>query len=1806
MAVEIPVVIDIESAFKEAAKRVGVAIKPLQDYMDKNALNLQLHIDEKSKMALGKILGDANISAKHLKTALADIDAQIAKRAASGGFDLSSGLKYTERLMLQAAGALEYRLNGVNDASAVMSRIFSANIDKAKAKVNELTLKIDDLTRKQNKYALEMQKGSRGGRLNYTNTSKKIEEANAELKVAKLNLGMLTSELDKITMSGNRAAAAVSAIKTPAMEMAESWRRGASYVERYNASLNTSNNRLGMLLKNTIQLVALHAATRFARNVREVTAEFEMQRVALGGIIQDTEMAEDLFKRIKAAAIKSPFEIKDLVTYTKQLSAYRVETDKLFDVTMRLADVSAGLGVDMGRLILAYGQVRAASVLRGQELRQFTEAGIPLVELLAEKFEKLGREGTTTADVFKLISERAVPFKMIEEIFNDMTDAGGIFYKMQEKQSETLKGKWMKLRDALSIMYDEIGNTGTVHKAMEGVIDYSMSMMQNWRSVSKTLGSAVVAMVAYRVAIANAKVAANALTAAEVAETSALAINTVGRSKAIAAIFGENAATKVQIVLGNAYVAVKTKEMMATNLFTRSLYRMTAALLANPYAIAAAGIALLVGGIIRATTKAREAKISVEDLNKTIGEFDNARNAAIEAETLAASYDELKNKTELNAEEQRKLQDITKQLSKTFPDAIDGVNEYGNAVEINTQKIREMARAEQEAMYQKLLDDQGLAEEQLDRLAAKRSELSKKLESGTYTTLSSSGQIITLGYTEKQMRNMRTELASTISEYNKLAEALQNVSVKTSEFYEGIMMVGPAKPEFLGDAWRTSFQRYKVAVDGAAKSTQVFSDDQIRNANTLYDILEDTAKEYKKYKEMYEQYVQSYEAATTDAAREQLHGMMMSSKAWSDMYYRILEDYGATSLLKTKKNTSRYMQDPFIQQMQERMKFMQDFKKGYEDLRKYLGSTGALEEEAALMFGRGSSLGLGGEEQRRAATDLSKWYEEMINEAFKAAKRHGASGTIESFMSQQITGDSDKAKALRDFQKLMQSLWDAKTDLDVSEKKRQFEDTLKRLSNEIKRSETAKNFFQNILDLTGDRDIAATMSLSLYGENGESLRDKMEEQLRSAFILDEQKLNADNLDVSDVKSKIQEAIINENTQELRKYLDYIVDENRSAAEDVLSAWEKSDEEILKDFAKTLDKYASAETKRKMISLKTTNEIQRVMDATSQMLNRKDVTEAERERIRTMRDEVIKALEGEEELELKKLSDDYVAFFAEINILTAEQAALVRSDLRKAFFEAFNKGAIDADILRRNLRAIDEQFKKLSGNASLLGAYLSDGVDGAINKLQEYSNNMDVIAAKMQKGDSLSKAEENYVSQMLSLFGSSFGGEQLKGISSYESLIDSFSKNGKSIKGAGDAFGKMGQGVSAAASKAAGAIAIVDAIVNAVNQSIIAVQELIDELNRARSEENKIGGWYSYISDFNKYAFKGWNDLKSGNGIGVLVDIINSIVSIFNNIKLQKVKKLDDEIEAQSDIIGDLDYQYQRLENSIKKAFGSDYIANYNKQLEVLYAKQAAYEEQARLEREKGKAADSEKIKEYEENARGAGDAIIDMEGRVAEFFSGTDITSAAKDFATSWIEAYKEFGSTTDAMKERFQNMIQEMIINSLAADIMQKQLKPVFDLIDTLSEDGALTTSDIAQIAAFANQVIPQANDALLNTMSLLSTAGYNIRQQPGQFTGIKRNIANATEESINGLTQATNVSNFYMAGIYNNVASILAVMTGGTTEQPNSGTQALFNNELALQYMSALPSIDQNIAELLRSVKSVISDKNSSTNLNVIAVRA
>ena len=277
----------------------------------------------------------------------------------------------------------------------------------------------------------------------------------------------------------------------------EAEKKRAAAARSTTEAYKTQDTYISRLLKRTAVLFSIATVSNFLRQIREVTAEFELQRVSLGAIIQDTQKANNLFNQIKAFAVKSPFEIKDLVSYTKQLAAYSIGADELFDTMKRLADVSAGLGVDMQRIILAYGQVKAASVLRGTELRQFTEAGIPLVQLLAEKFTQLRGEMVSTGEVFDLISNRAVSFEMVKEIFEDMTNAGGMFYEMQEKQSETLAGQWSNLKDAYSIMLDEMGNSAVVLPVMQGLIDLTKELFDHWKGMSSFIAGAGIAMISY-------------------------------------------------------------------------------------------------------------------------------------------------------------------------------------------------------------------------------------------------------------------------------------------------------------------------------------------------------------------------------------------------------------------------------------------------------------------------------------------------------------------------------------------------------------------------------------------------------------------------------------------------------------------------------------------------------------------------------------------------------------------------------------------------------------------------------------------------------------------------------------------------------------------------------------------------------------------------------------------------------------------------------------------------------------------------------------------------------------------------------------------------------------------------------------------------------------------------------------------------------------------------------------------------------------------------------------------------------------
>ena len=237
----------------------------------------------------------------------------------------------------------------------------------------------------------------------------------------------------------------------------------------------------GQLSRQLALLFSVSQIEGYISKLANVRGEFELQQRSLEAILQNKTQADQIFNKTVQLAVKSPFQIKELVTFTKQLAAYRIESDKLYDTTKRLADVSAGLGVDMGRLILAYGQVKAAAYLRGTEVRQFTEAGINLYGELQRYFQEVKGEAYTTAQIVDMISKRKVTFEDIENIFQRLTDKGGLFYNMQEIQAETLQGKISNLKDSIDVMLNSIGKAN--EDTLKGSIDAVKVLIDNWETV---------------------------------------------------------------------------------------------------------------------------------------------------------------------------------------------------------------------------------------------------------------------------------------------------------------------------------------------------------------------------------------------------------------------------------------------------------------------------------------------------------------------------------------------------------------------------------------------------------------------------------------------------------------------------------------------------------------------------------------------------------------------------------------------------------------------------------------------------------------------------------------------------------------------------------------------------------------------------------------------------------------------------------------------------------------------------------------------------------------------------------------------------------------------------------------------------------------------------------------------------------------------------------------------------------------------------------------------------------------------------
>lgn len=531
----------------------------------------------------------------------------------------------------------------------------------------------------------------------------------------------------------------------------------SSSANKYAGSLGgiTKNMRtqfnLAVQLRNQLaNIYSVYAAERFLTQIIEIGGEFQKQRVALQTMFKDATKADVLFGQIKELAVVSPFEFKELAGYTKQLAAFNIPYEEMYDTTKRLADISAGVGVDMGRIILAYGQVRSAEFLKGTELRQFTEAGIPLLQKLADKFTLLEGRVVSVGEVFDKISKREVSFQMVKDVLWDLTNEGGQFYNMQGALADTLAGKLSNLRDAYDVMLADIAesNNSTLSKGLDLITD----TMSNWEELSDIILTVVATYGSYKAAIM-------ILTVAQKVYNSSLGVS--GLINFLRSTQMLTRATQAQIVVQKVLNTVMK---------------------ANPIILVASAIAGLIGSYTLFSNKAKETQEIITDLNESLGKLQTNFEENKGMEKLIDEYELLSNKQNKTTEESKRLETVTASLKSHFKGAAMEVNAYTGELEMSVKKMREANEESLEMAKKAAKGNLRDAEKREAELEKKLEAIKNKYKAGTGTYIAGATAPLVFSRTEEDLEKYAEEYTDI---ENQLIAA-QKATKKAREEFENL------------------------------------------------------------------------------------------------------------------------------------------------------------------------------------------------------------------------------------------------------------------------------------------------------------------------------------------------------------------------------------------------------------------------------------------------------------------------------------------------------------------------------------------------------------------------------------------------------------------------------------------------------------------------------------------------------------------------------------------------------------------------------------------------------------------------------------------------------------------------------------------------------------------------------------------------------------------------------------------------------------------------------------------------------------
>lgn len=1606
------------------------------------------------------------------------------------------------------------------------------------------------------------------GSLQFSDTAKTIQEhkqAVDYLKQAKLTIDATDKKkIDEINSAISKHNKILKECGYSARQLGEQY----SYISGY----------ISRLAQRTAVVFSMGAAKGFVENIAEVRGQFELSERSLEAILQNKPKADEIFNKTVELAVKSPFRIKDLVDYTRQLSAYRIESDKLYDTTKRLADVSAGLGVDMGRLILAYGQVKAAAYLRGSEVRQFTEAGINMYGELQQYFKEVKGEAYTTAQIVDMISKRKVTFEDVENIFQRMTDKGGTFYNMQEIQAETLQGKISNLKDAFDVMLNDIGkaNEGT----MKGMVSWGTSLLDNWKTLAEIGKALIPILIAIK---ANSMFAKTSLGQAfsqasgtGIVRYKALFVNSLdGMKKALKDFGGLVKSSLSGIGVGLAIYAVA--EVITTVYDKISKYNENVRKAEEETIKAKGAIGALAGtynDLANAATNANS-KLEGKDLEKNIED----RRTTLQKLIDAASKDGLTFKINVDTLDVSQLNTTFSKVEKEYKDFIDSIEvirrnyskndawntwftdgldddagDYKDAVIDALAKSSQMERvvANINANYKQATST---TKKYFDEIRAGQKDNESNIDYMTRMYELIKKINIAQGGSDYKMPSF---LGSSQADFNDLIRAMNSVQNKAQELNREFDAVfGDLRKKYSNDpikiqgvidriAAERDWSQYErdlayrhfginVYIDRANMEKQVsWVDDYINDffAKKKYGISLvvkeiDDDKAFEGFLGKGDQAAKAAKSWKEVEKRLAAVGKNSPTITVDDTIRKIFKagEIGANqmviSVAKVKAKVKELKQAATQQALALGVNpFESDAKKNR--IKQDKAQRDILQERISLLKDMNSKYNelIKTESKETALSATRKYFKEAAqNVGWKA--------------SDILPDDASVAKRIREIGSQYNELTkrgnafriSADIDLKVSEKE------YNKLNDDISRNVNDAFSQMDLYKKLKDEGMSDELIKSMFGDLTKSF-DKVQEDINNEF---------NKYIIKDYETHYG--------KDFTKWGDKVIQQYNSDLENTAEVIRKkfSGSDVEKEYLNQTQKL------NQKIEQDTTDTAQKLFKEYKQRLS--DQLQLDRkyiaDRIAIMKNfsdpETQKKLLDNIDLDYKKKtgentwkdfknSDMYVRLFDNLDQVSSKALDAMAERLQQLRTELRDLDPTELKTIAEQINKVNEvrnsrnPFKAFtSGLKEMIKAGKDLKKSGGVEKYVELNGLRADLTSKLQNQNAYVESLEHEYNELAKINGadeSVVAALKLK-LATNKSIRDSLKSQlnltDEQIAKLGTIMTKEEQAKSKFSKSVTDITDVVSTMANSFNTLFEALSgsdaNLENTLDIVSSIGQAVGSYYS------------------GNYAGVVsgaMGALTGVAKLFSN-----EGKIDKEIARQERAVNSLQHAYEKLKKSMDDAFDTQKLYEYNqKSVDALKKQQKAY--QAMINAERGrKKPDEGKIQEWEQQIDDLNTTIQELGESMTEalggFGSQSNYKSAAEAFSEAWVDAFNEGSDALEALNNKFDEYFNTMLTKQLMNRATSKYIQPILEAFDKAVSEGSeggnngldVTKKELEGIKELKDKNLALFNEYAKNLMDVLNvkpTGSSNI-------SALQQGIQSVTESTAQALESILNSLRFYVA---------------------------------------------------------------------------